>query len=108
MGSIAAENNLGEIGSPCLTPLFIWNFSDNKSSMCILAVAFLYIFSRICTYVSLMLIFRSASNIAKCSTESKAFSSSKKPTHSGRLYSFVFSEPNNRNNRMPCTLYYYN
>ena len=37
--SITAVNNLGESGSPCLTPLCIWNSVDTNLSRWTLAVA---------------------------------------------------------------------
>ena len=42
--SITAVNDLGESGSPCLTPLCIGNSSDTNLSKWILAVAWLYMF----------------------------------------------------------------
>ena len=89
--SITAVNNLGESGSPCLTSLCIGNSSDTDLSKWILAVAWLYMFCKMLMYVSFMLVFLSASKMAKCSTVSKAFSWSMKPMHSGKLYSFDFS-----------------
>ena len=57
---ITAVNNLGEIGSPCLTPLYIGNSSDISLSRWTLAVAWLYMFCKIFMYVSFMLVFLSA------------------------------------------------
>ena len=72
--SITAVNNVGESGSPCLTPLCIGNSSDTDLSKGILAIAWLYMFCKMLMYVSFMLVFLSASKMAKCSTVSKAFS----------------------------------
>ena len=72
--SITAVNNLGENGSPCLTPLCIGNSSDTDLSKWILAVAWLYMFCKMLMYVSFMFVFLSASKLAKCSAVSKAFS----------------------------------
>ena len=72
--SITAVNKLGESGSPCLTPLCIWNSVDTNLSRWTLAVAWLYIFCKMFMYVSFTLVFLNASKIAKCSTVSKAFS----------------------------------
>ena len=72
--SMTAVNNLGESGSPCLTPLCTGNSVDNSLSRWTLAVAWLYMFCRMLMYVSFTLIFLNASKIAKCSTVSKAFS----------------------------------
>ena len=69
-----AANNLGESGSPCLTPLCIGNSVDTSLSKWTLAVAWLYMFCRMLMYVSFAMIFLNASKIAKCSTVSKAFS----------------------------------
>ena len=44
--SITAVNNLGESGSPCVTPLCIVNSSDTNLSKWILAVAWLYMFCK--------------------------------------------------------------
>ena len=72
--SITAVNNLGESGSPCLTPLCIGKSSDTNLPKWILALAWLYMFCKMFMYVSSMLVFLSASKMAKCSTVSKAFS----------------------------------
>ena len=55
--SITAVNNLGESGSPCLTPLCIGNSSDTDLSKWILAVAWLYVFCKMLMYDSFMLVF---------------------------------------------------
>ena len=74
--SMTAVKNLGESGSPCLTPLCTGNSVDTSLSRCTLAVAWLYniMFCRMFMYVSFTLVFLNASKIAKCSTVSKAFS----------------------------------
>ena len=72
--SVTAVNNLGESGSPCLTPLCIGNSVDTSLSRWTLAVAWLYMFCGMFMYVSFTLVFLNASKIAKCSTVSKAFS----------------------------------
>ena len=72
--SITAVNNLGESGSPCLTPLCIGNSTDTNLFKWILAVAWLYTFCKMLMFVSFMLVFLSASKMAKCLTVSKAFS----------------------------------
>ena len=70
--SITAVNSLGESGSPCLTPLCIGNSSDTALSKWILAVSWLYMFCKMFMYVSFVLVFLSASKMAKCLTVSKA------------------------------------
>ena len=89
--SMTAVNNLGESGSPCLTSLCIGNSVDTSLFRWTFAVPWLYMFCRIFMCVSFTLVFLNASKIAKCSTVSKAFLSSMKPTHSGKLYPFDFS-----------------
>ena len=88
--SITAVSYLGESGSPCLAHPCIGNSSATNLSKWILAVAWLYMFCKLFMYVLLMLVFLSASKMAKCSTVSKAFLCSMKPMHSGNLYSFDF------------------
>ena len=61
-------NNLGESGSPCLTPLLTENSLDTNLFKCILAVAWLKTFCKLFIYVSFMLAFLEASKRAKCST----------------------------------------
>ena len=69
--SITAVNKLGESGSP----LCIENSSDTDLSKWTLAVAWLYNYVyKMLMCVSFMLVFLSASKMAKCSTVSKAFS----------------------------------
>ena len=63
--SMTAVNNLGESGSPCLTPLCIRNSVDTNLSRWTLAIAWLYVFCRIFMYVSFTLVFLNASKIAK-------------------------------------------
>ena len=70
---MTAVNNLGESGSPCLTPQCIGNSVDTSLSRWTLAVAWLHMFCRMFMYVSFMLVFLNASKTAKCSTVSKAF-----------------------------------
>ena len=70
---MTAVNNLGESGSPCLTPLCIGNSLDTSLSILTLAVAWLYMFCRLFMYVSFTIVFLNALKIAKCSTVSKAF-----------------------------------
>ena len=71
---MTAVNNLGESGSPCLTPLCIGNSVDTSLSRWILAVAWLHMFCRMFMHVSFTLVFLNASKIEKRSTVSKAFS----------------------------------
>ena len=49
--SMTAVNNLGESGSPCLTPLCIGNSVDTSLSRWTLAVTWLYMFCRMFMYV---------------------------------------------------------
>ena len=55
--SMTAVNNLGESGSPCLTPLCIGNSVDTSLSRWTLAVAWLYMFCRMFMHLSFMLVF---------------------------------------------------
>ena len=73
--SMTAVNNLGESGSPCLTPMCIGNSVDTSLSRWTIAVASLDMFCRMFMYVSFTLVFLNASKIAKCSTVSKLFRS---------------------------------
>ena len=85
--SMTAVNNLGESGSPCLTPLCIGNSVDTSLSRWTLAVAWLCMLCRMFMYVSFTLIYLNASKIAKCSTSCQRLFHS----HSGKLYSFDLS-----------------
>ena len=72
--SITAVNSFGESGSPCLTLLFIGDSSDISLSKWIIAVARLYMLCKVCTFVSFLLVFPKASEMAMYSAMSKAFS----------------------------------
>ena len=73
ISSTTAVNNFGDIGSHCRTPYPIANGYETWLSRRTLAVATLYIFSKIFTYVSFTFIFLNASNMLEWSMESKAF-----------------------------------
>ena len=92
MLSNVAVNSLGEMVSPCLTPLLILIFS---LSLCKCTVTELSVYTcmtfRISMYTSSIPCSCNDVNIAWVCTESNAFSSSTKATHSGMLYSRHFS-----------------
>ena len=90
MLSNVAVNSLGEMVSPCLTPLLILIFS---LSLCRCTVTELSVYMSFMIYMYTSSIPSSCNdvNIAWVCTESNAFSQSTKATHSGMLYSRHFS-----------------